>query len=175
MSAFLRPSVISANPVASLLCCFLRHCYKAGSPANTSSASAFSELRCRSSSAHLRVSDVRARALGKNHDRYFSDLPSRLGAQRLSVLNEIISSRWVLRACRSFGRDVSKPVGDGLKPAPTKTANRDYEHEIYTDGDRLIPSLSMRDRKVLGLIPRISAAPFLPWITQLVSFNARMM
>ena len=31
----------------------------------------------------------------------------------------------------------------------------------------------MRDRNVLGFIPRISAAPFLPWITQPVSFKAR--
>jgi hypothetical protein len=30
----------------------------------------------------------------------------------------------------------------------------------------------MRERKVLGLIPRISAAPFFPWITQPVSLSA---
>ena len=33
----------------------------------------------------------------------------------------------------------------------------------------------IRDRNVLGFIPRISAAPFLPWITQPVSFKARTM
>ena len=35
-----------------------------------------------------------------------------------------------------------------------------------------IPSFSIRDRKVLGLMPRISAAPFLPCTTQWVSFKA---
>ena len=38
---------------------------------------------------------------------------------------------------------------------------------------RLMPSLSMRERNVLGLMPSSSAAPFLPWITQLVSARAR--
>lgn len=40
---------------------------------------------------------------------------------------------------------------------------------------RFIPSFSIRDRKVLGLMPSRSAAPFLPCTTQRVSFKARRM